>query len=710
MTQYAASHLLVRYGLPEGSPPAYAGTWTALPTALVDRIEINAGDRPSRAVVRLPYNRWSDLPLFTRPGTLMLITTAEPDYLARAALFQGFVTDTVASFSGDPGSHDDLTVELRSYRWLLHVSCPVVGQVARGPDDYTHYGTDSPIPVDLAWTDMTGRRCIFNESARPNRDPNTVDYKMGYRLYYTTPIFCPPDWPAAEFWTARQMIQYLIGPLNMRPRELWPIADADLPGLEHEDFDTVINHVVCDGLSVLEALALICTHLGWSFREDYIIDDGGHANAASLVFFKCGAAADSYRADRAAIILHELHVPAVGEDVPASAAAGRRLVSAMQLRNSIADLVNTPWGLGAPDRFEFTAELVPAWPDADLDPDFEFGDWVYTDAELALQIEPNLLDYYRYYHAAGAEFRRLVGRKWVLNETGRYSRAPYDRGDPFDFSTVVDAPLITGPDGRRLFGPFARRLLECLTRVDDSQSAGILVQFSFDGGLTWQVVPGAIENLPDEAGIYITQSNLAHLPGPPGHMVLLGDADYDLNLWTSLLSDRMEGRSFKLGQWLTRVRVTASVQLDQRLIDAAAATSAFSSPFEQIRVHDWSDRYGLARRMPSSVLSEGYDAEELDSRDRLSDHLDAVREAYQDASISGLFVLDRLWTNDGRAQPVFKPGDGIARISGRQFNLRVRSDGERYVYPEIIQIIYSNIDQRQHLVTRDLRYARPPLT
>jgi len=707
MTQYAASQLLVRYRLAEGSPPTYFRGWYSLPTALVDRIEINAGDRVSRAVIRLPYNRWSDLPQFTRPGTLMQVITAEPDYHIRAVLFQGFVTDTVSSFSGDPGCHDDLTIELCSYRWLLLKSCPVVGQVARGPDDYTHYGTDSPVPVDLAWTDMTGRRTIFNEDARPNCDPHTVDYRMGHGLYYATPIFCPPDWPGADFWTARRMIQYLIGPLNMRPREIWPIADPDLPGLDHEDFDHAINHVVVDGLSVLEALALICTHLGWSFREDYVLDDGlAPGTAVHLVFFRCGAADGFYRAAASDIILHELHAPAVAENVPASAAEGRRLVAAMQLRNSIAELVNTPWGLGAPDRFEFTAELVPAWPDADLATSYTVGDYVYTDADLASMDNPNTVDYYRWYHAAGAEFRRLVGRKWALNETGRYTQADYDRGEPFDFSSVVDAPYITGPDGRRLFGPFARRLLECLTRLDARQSAGILVEFSFDGGSTWRPIPAAIANLPDEAGIYITQANLASVSGHPNEVATIAEQEYPLSLWTSLLYDRIEGHSYKLGQWLTRVRVTASIQLDQRIIDAAAASSAFSSPFEQIRVHDWSDRYGLARRMPASILADAYEAEELDSRNRLADHLDAVRAAYQDASISGLFILDRLWPNDGLARPVFNVGDGIARITGRDFNLRV-PNGRRFVYPEIVQIVYCNADQRQHLVTRDLRYARP---
>jgi len=76
-------------------------------------------------------------------------------------------------------------------------------------------------------------------------------------------------------------------------------------------------------------------------------------------------------------------------------------------------------------------------------------------------------------------------------------------------------------------------------------------------------------------------------------------------------------------------------------------------------------------------------------------------------AISGIFVLDRLWL-DG--SDIFKVGDCITKIAGRDFDLRssiAGGSGDEIQSTEIVQITYEVENQTQTLVTRDLKFARP---
>jgi len=69
----------------------------------------------------------------------------------------------------------------------------------------------------------------------------------------------------------------------------------------------------------------------------------------------------------------------------------------MDLAEDIAAVVNKPWGLGAPHRFEFTAELAPAWLGSDLDPDTteSNANLFFTEAQLQEMTDPNAKSYYK---------------------------------------------------------------------------------------------------------------------------------------------------------------------------------------------------------------------------------------------------------------------------------------------------------------------------
>jgi hypothetical protein len=275
---------------------------------------------------------------------------------------------------------------------------------------------------------------------------------------------------------------------------------------------------------------------------------------------------------------------------------------------------------------------------------------------------------------------------------------------------------------RYLYGLYPRTLLECLTKdKENNNTVGILVEFSFDGGATWEFIPCAIANLDGEAGIQIIEPNLAEITPKTGGTIQDENAPemagVNLNLWTSLVRDKLHytggepEKGFKEGDWKTRVRVTACVQMDQRLRFAASPTAASGSPLRHVAVYDWSDRYTRQTRTESSTFYESdLPARQVDDLDTLAAHLDAVRYANEDMSVTGNFQLDRLWI-DAADAPTFRIGDGVSKISGRNLSLYAArfQEGENPepegVYPEIAQITYDIERQTQWIITRDLRLS-----
>ena len=103
--------------------------------------------------------------------------------------------------------------------------------------------------------------------------------------------------------------------------------------------------------------------------------------------------------------------------------------------------------------------------------------------------------------------------------------------------------------------------------------------------------------------------------------------------------------------------------------------------------------------MAASIFeAEGLPADELDTSAWLTASLDRIRDANEDMSISGQYLLDRMWL------AAFACGDAIEGITGRDYDLSV-SYGTRTIYPEIIQIVHLPQRQKTKLITRDLRFA-----
>ena len=704
-----AQRLVVEARRGRDSPPYYDSVWQPVWGAKVDRVDINFAARFSTATIWFPEVRW-DQTLDLLWADMIRIRTDEKEPLNRTVLFVGFLTAYLSDFSGGTekksSSYERNAIVCCSYRWLLSRTSPIYGCWVRGPDDYDDYGGPAQAPIPSQCIFASGRRTIFNEDGLPNCDN---DFLVGADR--NIPIFANPDTGGA--WTARDMLAYVMAPFHNRSSRYWYLPDPyNIPlvkDIDNEDWNKRLDHVAIDGLNVLDAIDLICKNLGWSFREDYAKD-----GSVNLVFYKPGSASGYVRSSSAPTVRHLLHAPAVAESIAAAVAEGRKILWSMNLAEDIGNVVNNPWGLGSPHKFEFTAELVPAWLDADLSPDTteDNANLYFIEADLQDMTDPDDKSYYKYYHPRGSAFRLHVGRKWALNEAGRYSKSgTFDRGVPFDFTKVIDSEHILNSEGNRNYGPFNRRLLPCLTVDEGSKnSVGIKVEFSFDGGSTWQTITASISSLVDECGIYIDEANLAELVDKAQGNISGGDLDgVQLNYWTSLCDDKLNGRSFKEGDWKTRVRVTASVQLDQRLRSQAIPTAASGSPFHHSQIFDFSDKYKLQKRTAQSKFTSGsLPAWNIDSTDWFDKHLGGIRRENEDMSISGQFTLERLWLGDGSGVPAFALGDSIEAITGREYRLSASMAGAE-VYPEIIKIIYLPDRQKMQLITRDLRFATRPL-
>ena len=738
----AGQPLVVEYRKGVGNPPAYGTRWLPLYDVKVDRIEINAGTRPSMAVIWFPTLRWNESP-DVAIGDTIRIRTDEPKTENRTIVFVGYAVKRPLEFSGGtekPGAGFERTAFVcLDQRWVLATSQIHFGQLARGPDDFDK---DTGDPLNDSDTRLNAQRTVFNPKGLHNLDETDEESDK----WPPFPLFCNPGGTNAKYWTARDMIRFLLHPSWLTIQRYCPIDDpATITGLEvmmaqgkvspedAQNWGKILYNIVIDGLNVIEAVGLVCKHIGWNFRLDYTND-----GKTSFAFYKVGIRDAAYRSN-SPVITHNLYAPAVGESVSTAVREGNKMLWSMSLDQDITQVINKPIAIGAPDKFEFTAELVPGWKDFYLTLPADLDELYFTDAELQKETNPDLLFYYTNYHSrgiahnAGADLCN-VGRKWVLNESGFYTdivpdpddgKHHYDRGKAFEWKDVLPHDhilLIDTKKGKtkRVYAQYDRQLLPCLTvNQDGFGSVGIKLEFSFDSGTTWQVIPCSVRLLSGESGIFIDEPNLAEIVDKKEGQ-FAGGALYGMpiNLFTCLCEDRYYNSIYKDRfraendndppklPWRTRVRVTACVQMDQRVIAVGIPSLSSGSPFDQSQLYDWSDKYGFAKRTTSSVFSSGFlGANEYDSQKLAEAHVDSIRKNNEDMSISGRFTLERLWLGDGTGEPTFMIGDSLGTIAGREYPLDLLTYNGGKVSPEIIQIVYLPETQKQVLITRDLRYA-----
>lgn len=673
--------------------PSFSNRWVSMFDLGVDKIVHNRGAMPSVAILYSTESRWNDDNGLKHGDMIRIVTTGRNSRI----VFIGFVTAIQPHFTGGSPqgqSYEGINYVISDIRWLMDRSIVISGQVGRTIDDFENYGQENQAAVDDAFSWFAGRRAVFNQDNLPNKDNELLRYGN-----FDIPIFGPSH--RSGYWTIADIVKYLLSPLWLKNIDFVYIAGdpEQLPGFNAEDFNKIVYNVSLEGLSLNQALDYILRQVGYSYRWSYYPN-----GASSFVFYKMLEADKSSRSSIEHQVKHKLYAPDIGEDCYRAVERGKKMLWSAHLSKNIESTINLPLVYGSPAKYEFTAELIPAWKDADLV--IPSSNPVMYEADLATSGNPEAYDYYKYYHSRGSLFKRDVGRLWCLNESGRYTGGDYNRGMPFDWTAVLgdDAVNILK---RKNFGLWDRPLLPCLTKEKNSEdSVRYIVEFSFDGGSTWQKIPCGIRALKDQAGIYISEPNLAEIGDQSSAET--SDSPWsgeNLNLWTSLVVDKTAGG--ELATWKTKVRITACVQMDYRLYAYQLPTVKSGSPFNQFAIYDYSDKYYWKTRTTASVLANetlSLAADERKDYTEISSLAERLGQFGEDQSFSGDFMLDRLWLNNSAGYAEFEIGDVITDINGREHSLATNV-ANRSVYPEIVQIVHLAQMNKTRLITRDLRFS-----
>ncbi|MCE9590158.1 MAG: hypothetical protein K8S99_06505 [Planctomycetes bacterium] len=117
-----------------------------------------------------------------------------------------------------------------------------------------------------------------------------------------------------------------------------------------------------------------------------------------------------------------------------------------------------------------------------------------------------------------------VYRLWALNEDGRFTPPPFERGPAFDLPGLFGDESLTGWRG-------ALRFDSCLTLDDAGRRRAAIVEISLDAGSSWSHYPGRFVLRGDSASVYFDDATL-----PPGFFTAAKTHDVLVRVTASLQS------------------------------------------------------------------------------------------------------------------------------------------------------------------------------
>ncbi|MCP4566830.1 MAG: hypothetical protein GY841_04525 [FCB group bacterium] len=558
---------------------------------------------------------------------------------------------------------------------------------------------------------------------------------------------------------------------------------SDAAGLDNADFDVAINHFIAERLTPLEAVEAITNFVGWQFRLDNYWDawdaetQERDISKSRWVFYKPGTPTSRIRSESAPTVLHTLYAgdnysqsyidgfaPA-SESVTDALSRGENLVTSGNLLLDSRNVANISHALGGRKLYEATFELVPGWID---DPIQLYLDgiplWlgeVDSDAFVSFPREPvhkksvyitdneitlissdisNGYNYYNMFMPDGAWFNgdlthsgytsippafinsyytNNVGRKWVLNETGFYSKTTnsipttgsnYNRGEPYDFGDAVD-----GFD-EKIQGYFPRSIKNTLSSLGpDGNTLKYKIQWSIDSGVTWIDFDHKILLLENEFGFYIAEPNLSEIkpltqePFFDAAFFDASDLGTEKNYFTVLCSQHVNGVSW--GDWTLRMRIVCSVELDDRLVNITSNTNQSGSKYSQSVLLDLSNQYQYSTRTPSSIYynHDEFPSDELDNTNALVANQSLIDKLNREARRTGNFSIPYIYWAEGASDewrlPRFTIGDSIDGIAGRGISMATTGggQGDEYNYVTIEQVRYLPEKAHTEIITADLR-------
>jgi hypothetical protein len=289
----------------------------------------------------------------------------------------------------------------------------------------------------------------------------------------------------AGYWNYAKAIKYVISEYldgNI-------VSSAELESLERQTEGVILRDVDITALTPLKAISRLCQRAGVNFNVLHVPSEEGRGKTV-LQFYTRGQG-------REVTICHQNR----GESLnPAYSNLVHCKIESATQTETIRVV-----GRGDVKRFESTFELVKGW-----DPSLEAD------------------NYELYSPGTNTNFLQVkdVFRKWVLNEAGDYSGAPYMRGEPYDLSEVFCT---------NSYGLKQRRFWPSLSKDISGRSFRYYLEVSYNDGISWRAYVGAFDILLDECGVYLSNNQL------------------DIDIWIAFCKGKL------------RFRITASVDADESL-------------------------------------------------------------------------------------------------------------------------------------------------
>jgi len=387
-------------------------------------------------------------------------------------------------------------------------------------------------PIDNLWamvqTEPTRSQAV---ALRVGAEANRSTHRYGVQ---GKEVYLPEAVGRGEAWTLTQALETLAAMAGV---------DLILGRLPSEIAERRLLAAVDFSKTVGEALSAILEPLGLVIRRELLLEGTGVRGVQAVV------PGDSGRP--------------IALPWPDAQGRGGRVLS-----TTIEQTITPPrrWiASGSRAVVESTFELTHGW-------------------DAALEGQPDS-DYGR---ATSSDFEKYasVYRRWVLNEDGKYSDAPFNAGPAFDLRGLFD-------DDALVSTPI--RVDDCLARDASGQRIGPVVEVSTDSGATWAQYAGKAELLVDHAGLVFE----------------------DAVLPSAVLAAAKAGA--------LKVRLTASLTAPLPISATRWHGNSFSGPGPDRRL-DWSQAYGYQRVDPDSIHANPIDlgeleADEFDDRIRLSSEL-----------------------------------------------------------------------------------------
>jgi len=444
---------------------------------------------------------------------------------------------------------------------------------------------------------LRGLETTFNPRGQANAAAERVHVEGK-----TYPAF-GADIREATRWGVADAIGYLLGAYVLPCDLHWP--DIEQLGTLAEQ--RPLRDLNVTGLSLLQALQRCCQTGGLQFRfEPHPVPSGP---GQAIVFYRNGCGRTV-----------ELDCQPAG----AAPSLSRTNIASLHSERAFYPVTHRHIGQGDFKTYEATFELVKAW-----DPALE-------DINYALFCPSTNPQFYE---------RKDVYRKWCLNEAGDYTAAPYNQGEPFNFSRIFES--VEYIRSHRRFWP-------ALSANQQGKSLGYVLEVSYDAGMHWWTYVDAFDNLLDECGVWLSSDQL------------------DVDTWVAALKDGL------------KVRITASVVSDERLTSIAVDGPMTSTVPVVDHVITLPRQFRYRKVSPLSQFAQN-DAQTLGSPDEADDSV-ALIDFVRRQAAQGLHVIDTMQIRMPALTLHLHPGDAVTSGPDSRDLLSSRRDNRSVIWIDRVRV------------------------